>query len=295
MFSLRVFFSLFILAKAVWKDAIVTSFFCESVCVFSLSTGYYTYVVYAPPGSGYTADNQGLVQSQYLNNGDDIKRIVWLIPSLQPINNTQTIMVIGVEGLPNHIPINYAVLSIPSIGFTTTTAPAGIATFNLTRNQSYTMTVSAQGYQSATQYFNATGDVDRFNVALSLSTTATPTPVATTPLPIHTVTTAPTLSVPTTANGTYTGFWGPGFNMFAAMGASASELGILMAALFVAFGFIIGGAGAGTIIPGSPFSVGGAEAGAAVGFVLACAFGFIGIIWVIVIVLIGVFVMVIFR
>jgi hypothetical protein len=125
---------------------------------------------------------------------------------------------------------------------------------------------------------------------------------STTPAPTYTIAATNTQGqVPTVppitpgVNGTYTGFWGAGFNMFAAMGASPGELGILMAAIFVVMGFIIGGAGAGTINPGAPFSVGGAEAGAAVGFILSCAFGFIGLVWVIVLILIGVFVMIFFR
>jgi hypothetical protein len=163
------------------------------------------------------------------------------------------------------------------------TSSAGSATFNTTENQDYTIAVSKYGYQNTVSNINTGPGGSTINIHIILNRAVAPTPTVTIPTAIPT-------GLPTTSTipgpglgGNYTGFWGPMYSMWSAMGADALTMQLLMAAFFVFCGVVVGGFGMGTIIPGSPFSGTGAEAGGVFAFVLACAFGFISVLWIIVI------------
>jgi hypothetical protein len=85
------------------------------------------------------------------------------------------------------------------------------------------------------------------------------------------------------ANGLFTGFFAPVENGAVSAGANPSEVGIIMAVLFVFAGAVIGGWSARPFDPVSSFNMSASFFGAGVGFIFAIVFGFIGIVWVIVI------------
>jgi len=160
------------------------------------------------------------------------------------------------------------------------TSVTGVATFNTSENTDYTISVSKYGYQNGGSIINTGPGGTAINEVIILHRAVAPTPTVTVPTAIPS-------GIPTTSPvgpaGNYTGFWAPFYNMFGAMGADAFTMQLLMACFFVFCGVVVGGFGMGTIIPGAPFSGTGAEAGGVFAFVLACAFGFINVLWIIVI------------
>jgi len=106
-------------------------------------------------------------------------------------------------------------------------------------------------------------------------------------IPITAITTRTTAATPTPTvvpheTSHRTGFWKPVMDGFVQMGASNAELDILMAALIVCLGCLIGGLGPGMMHPGAGFVSGiGANAGGIFAIILACAFNFISIVWII--------------
>ena len=159
------------------------------------------------------------------------------------------------------------------------TSNSGVATFNTSELSDYTITVTKYGYQNGGTSIVTGAGGTAISITITLQRATAPTPTVTVPTVVPS-------GVPTTSaipGVGYTGFWGPFYNMFGAMGAGALTTQLLMACFFVFCGVVVGGFGMGTIIPGAPFSSTGGEAGGVFAFVLACAFGFISILWIVVI------------
>ena len=166
------------------------------------------------------------------------------------------------------------------LGISQQTSGAGVSTFNLSASANYIVSVTKYGYASGGASVNTgTGGLSK-SITITLHRATAPTPTVTIP-------TAVPSGLPTTSAvgpaGNYTGFWGPMYSMWSAMGADAFTMQLLMACFFIFCGVVVGGFGMGTIIPGAPFSGTGAEAGGVFAFVLAAAFGFISILWIVVI------------
>jgi hypothetical protein len=160
------------------------------------------------------------------------------------------------------------------------TSSAGSTSFNTSENTVYTIAVTKYGYQNGGMSVDTGPGGNIIDEVIMLNRATAPTPTVTVP-------TAVPSGLPTTSPvgpaGNYTGFWGPMYSMFGAMGADVLTMQLLMACFFVFCGVVVGGFGMGTIIPGAPFSGTGAEAGGVFAFVMACAFGFISILWIVVI------------
>lgn len=143
-------------------------------------------------------------------------------------------------------------------------------------------TVSKSGYSTITGTFTgADQEIKAVLVPMSRSS-VNPTATATTATTRTTISTGPTTIVPATTGGNYTGFWAPYYQMFHAMGAQDTELGVLMTACLIIFLLVI----IGIISGGNLYAINSA---AALGFILSCAFGWIyfwlilaGVLWLLI-------------
>lgn len=182
-------------------------------------------------------------------------------------------------------------IRIPSGAIDTTTTGSGGSASFVTPNKTVTIiTASKTGYLSKS-WSVTTGDFADQLTTVSLSPyTATTIPTATKTAVIPTATATGTIP-----GGNYTGFWGPLAEGLTGMGAEPEELGILLAAMFIFVGFCIGGWSGSAYSPGAPFNPMGSMAGGVFGFVLATAFGFIPIVWVIAMIFIGIFVVLVLN
>ena len=140
-------------------------------------------------------------------------------------------------------------------------------------------TASKSGYTTITKSFTGTSQ-QILNIEIPMSASSINPTVTTTRT--STTVTGPTTVVPTTTGGTYTGFWGPYYQMFHAMGAQDTELGVLMTACLIIFLLVI----IGIISGGNLYAINSA---AALGFILSCAFGWIyfwlilaGVLWLLI-------------
>ena len=244
-------------SNGVWTNRTVTTL-TESV--FPASTGYYIYSVAPPIGSPYTSSVTGS-QSVFMNADKFIT--VPLIPT--GIANATTCMVFVTVQNAAKLTIDGATVSVPSQNIYRTTSGSGIASFNVTKDQIISITVSKAGYNSATQYLTPSGESQFITITLTTGVVTGATTIPTTAI-------TPT-PVATPVNGTYTGFWGPEYNLLVAMGATPSYLGLLMTLAIVFAGILVGGLGMGTIDSSFGGSVIGGEAGALTGFILSVAFG----------------------
>ncbi len=170
------------------------------------------------------------------------------------------------------------------------TGAGGTATFLVTNNTIITITASKSGYISGSKSISSGSGADVFTIIdLTRLATATPTPYIPPTLPI-----IPTVSGTPGPGGNYTGFWGPLANGLESAGVLPSYIGITLTALFVFFGFCVGGWSGSAYSPGAPFNGMGSIAGGAFGFLISCAFGFIPLSYVIAIIMIGVFLFIFF-
>jgi len=159
------------------------------------------------------------------------------------------------------------------------TNAAGIySTYNNTAG-TCSYTASKSGYTTITKSFTGTSQ-QILNIDVPMSSTGV-NPTATTTR-TSTISTGPTTIVPTTTGGNYTGFWAPYYQMFHAMGAQDTELGVLMTACLIIFLLVI----IGIISGGNLYAINSA---AALGFILSCAFGWIyfwlilaGVLWLLI-------------
>jgi hypothetical protein len=164
--------------------------------------------------------------------------------------------------------------------------------YNVTAGELVQATVSAPGYVSATAQHTVTtlDTFDSMEVQLYPIVTATPTHT-----PTYTPTSTPT-NVPTTipgGNATYGGFWGPFYTGFSAMGANTLELNILVAAFIVAICALMGfcaPTAAGQIFGSTGYSPSGGLVGGVLGFLMATMFGFINPIFLVIIIIFGIFI-----
>jgi len=172
--------------------------------------------------------------------------------------------------------------------FTGTTGEAGTAQFVLKTSTLYNYNVIRAGYQSASGSFTTStlsSDVWVVQMVVGVNPTATIPP---------TLTTTPTI-IPTNPAGNYTGFWGPLANAAQAMGATADLVPLLLAALLIFIGFCVGGWSGAAYSPSSAFNMSTSMAGGVFGFVLSCMFGFISIVWIVSIAVIGIFIFIFFS
>jgi hypothetical protein len=125
---------------------------------------------------------------------------------------------------------------------------------------------------------NALNEIDLF-VTSGFQPTTAPTPILT-PTPIRTNPNGQPIVTSTTIVPNGTGFWSPWQKAFVSMGADPGTVNLLMTAfLVIILGIVVGVA--------SNFEPKGFNSGAALGFILACSFGWIffwfivaGVAWI---------------
>jgi hypothetical protein len=211
-------------------------------------------------------------------------------------NLSETTANLLVEKNSDFTPINGANIAL-SDGQSCTTGGNGACQFTLLNGTSYHAVVSATGYTSNTFYFIPTG-ASYSKAFMLVKIGETPTPIITVPTSITPSGTATPVIVPTGTGanaGNYTGFWGPIANGFKAAGAQPTEIGILLATLLIFAGFCVGGWSGRAYDPGAAFNGSGSLVGGIFGTVLSVAFGFIPLVWIIVLVALGFLAMILFR
>jgi hypothetical protein len=179
---------------------------------------------------------------------------------------------------------------------TTKYTASGSATFILPNNTWLSITAMKTGYTGGTTTVNS-GPTSYNTTSVIIHrplTTASTSPTRTGAIPTRTVVTGNVTPIPTTTPLQYNGFWAPLANGLSQAGAMPTEIGVLLAAILVFVGYCIGG-WSGAPYGGAGFNHQGSIGGAVVGFVLSCAFSFIPLVWVIVILFIGIFYVVMTR
>jgi hypothetical protein len=173
---------------------------------------------------------------------------------------------------------------------TVTYSSTGSYQFSGLTNGTYNIQASRAGYQSAQQTsfsYSTVNTVAQNTVTIVLtqaSATATPTiPVTVITMVSGFPTVTPSYTPPGTT-GAHTGFWGPFYNLFNAMGATDDTLGLIMAAFIIGAFMILGGAASGWA-NGGTFNPMGMSAGGIFGMLLSIASGFIPLIYIIVLIL----------
>lgn len=166
---------------------------------------------------------------------------------------------------------------------------------NATNNTDVTVTSSKTGYIPASLSFNTGNNASLTKFIYLHKVAATTSPTKTGVIPTKTVVTGNVTPVPTTTPIQYNGFWAPIANGLSTGGAHPDEIGLLLMGIFVFAGFCIGGWSAAPYMSGAPFNQPAAIGGGAFGFVLSCAFGFVPIVWVIIIVFVGIFLFAMYR
>lgn len=182
------------------------------------------------------------------------------------------------------------------------TSAIGAYTFEVPNNTEMSITASKANYQTGTRSFNSGPDIFNgtsiwIHPLSAFPTTTTVTPTYTGPFITVTPTiTGNTTPLPTTtAPPQYTGFWGPFANLFSAMGAGLSTIGLLLAGLLILIGFIVGGWSQAPYQPVSGFNVQASLVGGVFGFLASCAFGFIPLVYLFGVIFIGIFVAIVLR
>ena len=156
----------------------------------------------------------------------------------------------------------------------------GSATFILPVNTDLTITGSKTGYGSGTVKINSGPTVVNSTLLNMAPITPTPTPTRTGVIPTRTVITGNVTPIPTTTPLQYNGFWAPIADAFSTMGALPTEIGMLLAFLFIFCGVVVGG-WASAPYGASAFNNGGAVIGGIFGFILSVAFGFVPFVYVV--------------
>jgi hypothetical protein len=174
----------------------------------------------------------------------------------------------------------------------------GSALFTVPNNTAMTITASKTGYEKGTVSVNSGPTIYNTTIIylwpITTPVTTAPTGVIPTKTVVTTVT-GNTTPIPTVSPREYTGFWGPIAQLLDAMGAQPTEIGILLAALLVFVGFVVGGWASAPFTTSPSFSPQASVTGGIFGFVLSCAFGFIPLVWVVAIIFIGIFAFVFFK
>jgi len=255
-----------------WTNVTVSSI---TSCQFQVNPGG-NYIYQITPPSGYLVNSGGVLTATpaavttYVGGNSVIS--VNLYPSGSGITNTIASFNVVTSTSP-YPSISGASVTVTGTGFSQTvltSASGAPAVFNLTNNTAYTATASATGYQPSSMQFTTSAAQYYTTIAL------TPGALVPTATPIPTVTATTTIPGYSSSTGNYTGFFAPIENGIASAGALPSEMGLLMAALFIFVGACLGGLRG----DGSGIHPVGAGIGGAIGFVLACAFGLISFIWV---------------
>ena len=206
--------------------------------------------------------------------------------SVTPIDGESTIIASAYNTVTTN---SISGVSIKIGNVTKTTNSAGSATFTNVTAGTYSYTATKSGYSTVTSSVNApSGQLVYLNIPMSSSSINPTVTTTTTAIP----TTTPVYNPTTAANGSYTGFWAPLENGAAAAGATPNEMGFLLTGLFVFIGACIGGLkGDGSGPQGQGILIGGFG-----GFLLSGCFGFINaVLFIVVIVLFGVFLYFFFR
>ncbi len=249
----------------------------DTMSIFGNATGY------NDGGFYLLADNQSSGIIQYVN----------LVPeSYNPIPGEFTAVFLTYDSVTSN-PLSEVSVSVVNNGNTTTklTGNSGSIVFtNLTTANPHQYTAIKPGYTTMTNNIvSASSDIIYRDVPMSPGN-VNPTPSTTTYVtPTATISNIPTTS-PTGPAGTYTGFWGPLYNLFSAMGATPATLNLLLAGLLIFIGVIVGAFGPGAISYGAGASVSGALVGGVFGFLMAAMFGFINPVFILLVVIFGVFI-----
>jgi hypothetical protein len=152
--------------------------------------------------------------------------------------------------------------------------------FVVPNNTQMNIKAKKTGYNDASASVNSGPSISNETVIHMVPNSVRPTPTSskTGVIPTRTVITGNATPVATTPPPSYTGFWGPLANWFGAMGADPTTIGLLLAALFIFCGFVVGGFGGASF--GTPgFNAGVAVIGGVFGFLLSVAFGFIPLVY----------------
>ena len=247
----------------------------DTMSIFGNATGY------IDGGFYLIVSNQSNGVTQYVN----------LVPnSYNPIAGEFTAVFLTYDSTTSD-PLYGVSISVVNNGNTTTkmTGISGSVVFtNLTSANSHQYTAIKSGYTTMTNNIvGSSGTIVYQDVPMSPGN-VNPTPSTTT----YVVPTATISNIPTTSTtgpaGNYTGFWGPFYNLFSAMGAENTGLNLLLAALIVMIGALFGLCAPG-FISGGGFSAPGGLIGGVFGFLMATMFGFINPLYLILLIIFGVF------
>lgn len=243
-------------------------------CNFNVNAGQYIWVV---TGQG-DYSNSTRSGNQYITASTAIT-----VPMQRNdlISTTNGTIVVDVQNMAGASIVG-ATVNISVLGFSSTTSSTGTVSWNtIPFNNTYSMTISKTGYTSVVKSFTITPSTNPQYITVQLSTSQVVTTATLTPATTR-ITTGPTTIVPTATGGNYSGFWGPYYQMFHAMGAEDTELGILMTVCMIIILTVI----IGIITRGNLYAVNSA---AALGFILSCAFGWIyfrlilaGVLWLLI-------------
>lgn len=226
--------------------------------------------------TGYFSDHFFVI-ADYFHNGE--LQIISLVPiSLAP-KTGDFVQVFLVGDYETTQPISG--VSITVNGTTKQTNSGGSVTFTNLSAGTHSYTAVKTGYTTMTGSFTGTSQQIHYTDILMSPVTVNPTPSTTTY-----VTTLPTPSyIPTTsANGTYSGAFGGLETALSGWGVIPSQMGAVLAAILIVLGFILGG-----FVSAPAFNPMTGLAGASLGFIFAIAFGFLGFIYIIAIILIAAF------
>jgi len=241
--------------------------------------------------TGYFDDGFNLIVD---NSNNGIEQFLSLVPGTDAPKPGDFIVVFTVEDAETASSIPGVSISVN--GTTKQTNTAGSVMFkNLTGGTTYQYTASKYAYTTITGSFTNTSSMVKY-VDVIMNREAAPTPTVTVPTvtPTNIPSTIPTSpgATPTVTQtgipGTYGGFWGPFYNLFSAMGAENTGLNLLLAALIVMIGALFGLCAPG-FISGGGFSAPGGLIGGVFGFLMATMFGFINPLYLILLIIFGVF------
>ena len=212
-------------------------------------------------------------------NNNGVTQFIPLTPSsINPIAGQFT-AIVNVYSTGTNAAISGATVTLNGNNSKLSSNTGSVTFTNLTAGNSYSMTVTANGYSPQSQIFTGGSQaIVTIQVGLSPSSvnpTATVTPTGTV---VGVVTPA--------ANGTYVGLWGNAESVLAALGAQPNEIGIGMAAILILVGLVLGATAGGPL---------GAAIGAFVGVIFSVIFGFISFLWILVIIFVGFLIAIFFR
>ncbi|MCK9593958.1 MAG: carboxypeptidase-like regulatory domain-containing protein, partial [Methanoregula sp.] len=242
--------------------------------------------------TGYFDDGFNLIVDES-NNG--IEQFLSLVPGTDAPKPGDFIVVFTVEDAETSSSLPG--VSIQVNGTTKQTNAGGSVMFkNLTGGTTYQYTASKYAYTTITGSFTNTSSMVKYvDVIMNRETAPTPTVTVPTATPTNIPSTYPTSPgqtptvTPTGVPGSYSGAFGGIENALAEWGVSPTEMGIVLAAILILLGFLLGG-----FVSAPAFNPMTGLAGATLGLLFAIAFGFLGIIYIIALILSAAFIAIFF-